>query len=550
MMILILDNYDSFTYNLYQAVGVLCPDVQVVRNDQITVAEMEKMGLQALIVSPGPGYPSSAGVSEAAIRHFSGKIPVLGVCLGHQAIGEVFGGKVVPAIQLMHGKSSDIRLLKRDPIFAGLPERVEAARYHSLIVERDSLPDCLTILAEDEVGQIMALKHREHLTYGLQFHPESILTGLGGRMLENFLNLVPGLSITPLNTPQSEIPPAQRNALKPYIFKAIEGENLTREEAFDAMSCIMSGGATNAQIGSFLTALRMKGETIEEITGFAQVMRNKGKNVRHDFPVIDIVGTGGDLANTFNISTTSSFVIAGAGAAVAKHGNRSVSSKSGAADVLEALGFHLNLTPDEATQCLNECGISFLFAPAFHGSMKFAAMPRKEIGVRSVFNILGPLANPAASDYILLGVYDEALMEPMAQVLMNLGIKGAMLVHGEDGLDEISISGPTRVCEIRDGKLIKYTIRPSQFSVPEGELQEIVGGTAEENACITMDILTGKERGPRRGIVLMNAGCALYTAGVAASIEDGIHMAEKSIDSGAALQKFNALKEMTNALKK
>lgn len=549
-MILLLDNYDSFTYNLYQAIGPLCPDIQVVRNDKITIDEMEKMGLQALIVSPGPGYPSSAGISEEAIRHFSGKIPILGICLGHQAIGEAFGGKVVPAIQLMHGKASSITLLKRDPILAGLPESIEVARYHSLIIQREGLPDTLEILAEDEVGQIMAVKHKEHLTYGLQFHPESILTGWGGRMLENFLNLVPNLSVTPLNTPQSEIPPAQRNALKPYIFKAIEGENLTREEAFDAMTCIMSGGATNAQIGSFLTALRMKGETTEEITGFAQVMRKKGKNVKHDFPVIDIVGTGGDLANTFNISTTSSFVIAGAGTAVAKHGNRSVSSKSGAADVLEALGFTLSLSPDEAAQCLRECGISFLFAPAFHGSMKFAAMPRKEIGVRSVFNILGPLANPAASDYILLGVYDEALMEPMAQVLMNLGVKGAMLVHGEDGLDEISISGPTKVCEIREGKLIKYAIRPSEFGVLEGKLDEIVGGTAEENARITVDILSGKERGPRRGIVLMNAGCALYTAGAASSIGEGIEMAKKSIDSGAALEKLNALKDKTNALAK
>lgn len=549
-MILILDNYDSFTYNLYQAIGPLYSDVQVARNDKITVDEMEKMNLQALIISPGPGYPGEAGISEEAIRRFSGKIPVLGVCLGHQAIGEVFGGKVVPTIQLMHGKASSVRLLKRDPIFAGLPESVEVARYHSLIVDRQSLPDCLEILAEDEVGQIMALKHKDFPTYGLQFHPESILTGMGARMLENFLNLVPNLAVTPLDTPQSEIPPAQRNALKPYIFKAIEGENLSREEAFDAMTCIMSGGATNAQIGSFLTALRMKGETTEEITGFARVMRKKGKNVAHDFPVIDIVGTGGDLANTFNISTTSSFVIAGAGVAVAKHGNRSVSSKSGAADVLEALGFQLSLSPEQATQCLKECGISFLFAPAFHGSMKFAAMPRKEIGVRSVFNILGPLANPAASDYILLGVYDEALMEPMAQVLMNLGIKGAMLVHGEDGLDEISISGPTKVCEIRGGKLIKYAIRPSEFGVPEGKLQEIVGGTAEENARITMDILTGKEQGARRGIVLMNAGCALYTAGAAASIAEGIELSKESIDSGAALQKLNALKDETNALAK
>ena len=277
-------------------------------------------------------------------------------------------------------------------------------------------------------------------------------------------------------------------------------------------------------------------------------MRNKCKTVSHSFPVIDIVGTGGDLANTFNISTTSAFVVAGAGVRVAKHGNRSVSSKSGAADVLEALGFRLNISPEQAEACLNQSGISFLFAPSFHGSMKFAAIPRKEIGVRSVFNILGPLSNPAASDYILLGVYDEEIMETMARVLMNLGVKGAMLVHGEDGLDEISIGAPTRVCEIRDQKLIKYTISPEEFGLDSAPLSEVVGGTAQENAVITERILSGTEQGAKRNIVLLNAGCALYIAGKANSISEGVSLAKDAIDSGKAMEKLNQLKDQLQAL--
>ena len=423
-MILLIDNYDSFTYNLYQMVGQLYSDVKVVRNDEITLEEIEALQPEALLLSPGPGYPSTAGITIDAVRRFSGRVPILGVCLGHQAIGEAFGARTVPAKRLMHGKASTVHLDSRCPLFYALPSEAPVARYHSLITEEKSLPACLKIAASDEDGQIMAVMHREHPTFGVQFHPESILTGCGKQLLENFLGRVAGLAITPFDTPKTEIEPAKRNALKPYIFKAIDGENLSQEEAFEAMDCIMSGGATDAQIASFLTALRMKGETTDEITGFARVMRKNAVQVGHSTSVIDIVGTGGDMANTFNISTTASFVIAGAGLKVAKHGNRSVSSKSGAADVLEALGVSINMTAPQAERCIKECGLSFLFAPCFHSSMRFAAGPRREIGVRSVFNILGPLANPAFASYIILGVYDEGLMETMARVLMNLGIKG------------------------------------------------------------------------------------------------------------------------------
>ena len=537
-MILLIDNYDSFTYNLYQMLGDI--DVQVVRNDKITLEEIEKLQPQALIISPGPGYPADAGITVECIRQFSGKIPILGICLGHQAIAQALGGKIVHAKQLMHGKASEIDLPTGNPLFSGLPQSIQVGRYHSLMVERDSLPDCLEVLAEDALGQIMAMRHKEHLTVGLQFHPESILTNGGKRIVENFLKQA-GLSV---QQEDIEIPAAQRNALKPYIFKVIDGNNLTQQEAFEAMDCIMSGGATDAQIGSFVTALRMKGETTDEITGFARLMREKARTVNNASCSIDIVGTGGDMAHTFNISTTSAFVGAGAGLRVAKHGNRSVSSKSGSADVLEALGVKINMTPQQAAQCLNQCGLCFLFAQSFHGSMRFAASPRKEIGVRSVFNILGPLANPAVAEYIILGVYDAELMEPMGTVLMNLGIKSAMIVHGNDGLDEISISDTTKVCEVRENKLIKYVLDPRDYGIPLQALSEVKGGSAKDNAAITLDILNGSH-GAKRDIVLLNAACALYTVGKADSIGEGLELARKSIDSGAALKKLRELEEIS-----
>lgn len=542
-MILMIDNYDSFTYNLYQLIGTLYADIKVVRNDEITIEEIEKMKPEALIISPGPGYPADAGISVEAIRRFSGEIPILGICLGHQAIAEAFGGKIIRAKIPMHGKGTEISVNTDCPIFAGLPEKVTAARYHSLVADVISLPVCLRVTATDGDGQIMALRHKEHPTYGVQFHPESILTEHGAGILSAFLCDVAGIK----NADREVIsmPKEKRTALKKYIAKAADGCHLTEEEAENAMNIIMSDGATDAQIASLLTAMRCNGETIEEITGFARIMRRKASIVPSAKSAVDIVGTGGDVAGTFNISTTSSFVIAGAGLNVAKHGNRSVSSKSGAADVLEALGVKLNLTPAKASACMKEAGIAFLFAQSFHKAMRFVAPARRETGIRTVFNILGPLANPALSDYILLGVYDERLLEIMAKVLMNLGVKGAMIVYG-GGLDEVTVSGVTTVCELRDRKLIKYEINPEDYGIKIAPKSEIVGGSPEDNAKITLDILTGKEKGAKRDIVLLNAGCAIYCTGAAESIEDGIKMARKSIDSGMAYAKFEKMKEFTN----
>lgn len=545
-MILLIDNYDSFTYNIYQYVGELHPHIEAVRNDEITIEEIETMAPEAILISPGPGYPETAGITKEVIRQFSGRVPILGICLGHQAIGEVFGGNVIPAEELMHGKMSKIFIKNTDPLFDGLEEEIYAARYHSLVVDAKNMPDCLEVLGTDEAGQIMALKHKEMPVYGIQFHPESILTEMGMRILENFLTDVAGIDIENRKK-EIDMTTMNQETLKPFLAKIVEGNHLTTEESYKAMDCIMSGNATEAQIASFLTGLRMNGETPEEITGFAKVMRAKAAVVPEETEAIDIVGTGGDLANSFNISTTSSFVIAAAGAKVAKHGNRSVSSKSGAADVLESLGAKIGLSPEEGRQCLEDIGVAFLFAQTHHGSMKYAGPVRAQLGVRSVFNILGPLANPAMTNYIVLGVYEEELLEPMAEVLKNLGVKHALIVFGDDRLDELSISSTSSVCEIKDGKITKYKIDPEELGLSLYSKDDIVGGTADENAVITRDILEGKEQGAKRDIVLLNAGAALYTIGKAATIKEGVEIARQAIESGKALEKLDEFIQYTNA---
>lgn len=541
-MILLIDNYDSFTYNLYQYIGELYPDIQVVRDDAATIEDIEKMEPQALIFSPGPGYPKDAGITLEAIRHFTGKLPMLGVCLGHQSICEAFGGTIVQAEKLMHGKASKIHLDLSCPLFNGLPETIDGGRYHSLIAQVKDFPDCLQVTARDDEGEIMAIAHKEYPIYGLQFHPESILTKEGKRILANFLNLIPGVSV-PVPAVQA---PAPKTALCKYATKVVDGNDLTEQEAVEAMDIIMSGGATNAQIASLLTALRMKGETIEEITGFAKGMRAKATHIEGCENTIDIVGTGGDLANSFNISTTASFVIAAAGTPVAKHGNRSVSSKSGAADVLEKLGVKIQTTPEEAKASIESIGLSFLFAQSYHPAMRFVGPTRKEIGMRTVFNILGPLTNPACSDYIVCGVYEKDLLVTMAKVFKALGLKGAMVVYGDDQLDEVSISDSTSVAELRNGEIREYTIKPEDFGLPRGTKDEIVGGTAEENAAITKGVLDGSIQGTKRNIVLLNAACALYTYGTVDTIQDGLTLATEQIDNGNALKKLQELIEFTN----
>lgn len=326
--------------------------------------------------------------------------------------------------------------------------------------------------------------------------------------------------------------------IKEAIIKLSRKQDLTYEEAEQVMNEIMEGKATDVQKSAYLTALSLKGETIDEITASAAGMRAHCIKLLHNMDVLEIVGTGGDGANSFNISTTASLVIAAAGVPVAKHGNRAASSKSGAADVLEALGVKIDISPERSAELLKKIKICFLFAQNYHIAMKYVAPIRRELGIRTVFNILGPLSNPAGANMELMGVYEEELVEPLAQVMAKLGVVRGMVVYGQDKLDEISMSAPTSVCEIRDGWFQSYEITPEQFGYTRCTKEELTGGTPEENAEITRRILSGEDRGAKRCAVCLNAGAAIYIAGKASTMEEGVRMAERLIDEGAAAKKL------------
>ncbi len=322
------------------------------------------------------------------------------------------------------------------------------------------------------------------------------------------------------------------------IHSLLNKESLPFETAREVMNEIMDGKATNAQIGSYLTALRMKGESIDEIAGSAASMRSHCTKLAPETDVLDIVGTGGDEAYTFNISTISAFVVSAAGVPVAKHGNRSVSSKCGSADLLDALGVKIDIPAEQSAEILKKIGLCFMFAQTYHASMKFAAPVRRELGVRTIFNILGPLANPAGANLQLLGVYDENLVEPLARVLANLGVKRAMVVHGHDGLDEISLCGPSTVCEVNGGKLNSFFLDPAQFGFEKCKPEELIGGNPEENARIAMDVLSGK-KGAKRDIVLLNSAVCLYMANSSLTLRDCVRLAAETIDSGKAMEQLH-----------
>lgn len=334
--------------------------------------------------------------------------------------------------------------------------------------------------------------------------------------------------------------------IKEVISKLIEQKNLSIEESKEVMKEIMSGSTSPVLISAFLVSLRMKGETVEEISGFAEVMRESSTLIKtkHDI-VIDTCGTGGDKCNTFNVSTISAFVVAGAGVAVAKHGNRAVSSKCGSADLMEALGIKIDILPEKIEKCLDEIGIAYLFAPGLHPAMKFASPVRKEIGVRTVFNILGPIANPARVKAQIIGVYSLNLVETIINVLKNLGHIRAMVVHGLDGVDEISLSGETKVAELKDGKIRFYNVKPEDFKMKSEKLTEVKAGSIEDNVKIAINILNGKEDA-FRDMVILNAGAGIFVGGKAQTLAEGIELAKKSIDSKFALKKLELLKEYTN----
>ncbi len=527
-MILLIDNYDSFVYNLKQYLEELGSEVLVRRNDQVTVEEAEALNPERIVISPGPGRPETAGVSIGIIKRLAGKVPILGVCLGHQAIAAAYGGKIIRAKKLLHGKTSPI-LHDGKTIFSGLDNPFSATCYHSLIVEERSLPSVLKVTARGPDGEIMALRHRRLPIEGVQFHPESILTRSGKRLLYHF---IAGTS--------EGIP------IKQAIDRVITGVSLTRQEAAGVMETIMGGEATAAQISAFITGLRLKGETVEEISGCARVMRQRARTLSTPPGriIIDTCGTGGDKSDTFNISTVAALLAAGASVTIAKHGNRAVSSRCGAADVLRELGVNIMAPPEILERCLEEIGIAFLFAPLLHSSMKHAFGPRQEIGIRTIFNILGPLSNPARASIQLLGVYSEALTETLARVLGDLKSQRAWVVHGADGLDEITLTSKTVVSELKDGEVKTFHLTPEEAGLSRCHPDDLKGGEPAENARIILEILKG-DTGPKTDAALLNAGAAIMLGGKAETLTEGVEKARAAIESGKAMEKLEKLRELT-----
>jgi anthranilate synthase/phosphoribosyltransferase len=515
-MILLIDNYDSFTHNLYQYLREITGDeVRVVRNDAVTVADVREMAPERIIISPGPGRPEDAGVSVEVVREFGGSVPILGVCLGHQAIGAAFGARIVQARRIVHGKVEEMELDGRG-LFRSVDSPSPFTRYHSLAVEEASLPAELEITARSADGEIMGLRHREYEVEGVQFHPESIASNLGKKLLRNFLHY-------------HRQPFVPRDALS----KLLSGENMTRDEAANFMEELTEGNLTPAQIAGFLVSIASRGPRPEEIAGCASVLQRKRTPVTIDRPVLDTCGTGGDGLGTFNISSLSALAAAACGATVAKHGNRAVSSKSGSADFYRALGIAIDLPPLFTQDLIRDHGFGFLFAPIYHGAMRHAAAPRRELGVKTIMNLLGPLVNPAAAEYQLIGVYAEEYVPIVAEAAHMLGIRKVMVVHGTDGIDEISVSAPTRAITIgEDGTPFEEVVDPANIGITGHALSDLAGGDAEDNAEIARQILAGGGPPAVRDAVIVNAAAALSVYGVAEEIGSGAERVRAAIADG------------------
>jgi anthranilate synthase/phosphoribosyltransferase len=530
-MIVLIDNYDSFTYNVYQYLARLTDEeIRVVRNDAITLEGLIALSPSRIVVSPGPGRPEDAGVSVEAIKYFAGKVPVLGVCLGHQAIGYAFGGKIVGAKFIKHGIAEEMTLDGKG-LFRTVGNKGTFTRYHSLVVEESTLPDCLEVTARSADGDIMGLRHKTLVVEGVQFHPESIASVAGEAVLKAFLSYRrEGMSFSKT------------------LSALMEGKDLTREQAELFMEDLTEGSLDERQTSAILTAISAKGPAATEIAGCASVLCRKKKSVPITKDLTDIVGTGGDGLGSFNISSMAALVAAACGVAIAKHGNRAVSSKSGSADFYEALGIKIDVSAEKSAAIIEKTDFGFLYAPVYHSAMRFAGPVRKVLGVKTIMNLVGPLSNPANAKYQMLGVYDKSLMAPVAEASKMLGSKRVMVVCSEDGMDEISPCLKTDVIELDDrGNEKKYQIDPAEFGISGCAASDLLGGDSLENAALARDLLCGKGR---RGIleaVALNAAATLYISGKTATIKDGYALAKTAIADGSVTRKIEEVREASRA---
>lgn len=536
-MILVIDNYDSFTFNIVQMLCAAGAQVETVRNDKIDVAGIAAKKPDAILFSPGPGDPDGAGVTLEAIKAFAGKMPLFGVCLGHQAIAQAFGGRIVRAKRLMHGKTSRLRHDGRG-LFAGMDQGFAAMRYHSLAVERESLPDCFEITAETEDGEIMGLRHKTLPIESVQYHPESVGTQGGARQLANLIELATGKRLAKAASPSMR---------KAILTKALAGSAPDEREAEGYFTAIMSGEANEIELASFLTALASTPVTPEALAGAARAMSGAGVRIDLDgLDVVDIVGTGGDGAGTFNVSTTAAFIAAGAGVPVAKHGNVASTSACGSADVLRALGCNLAAGPETVARCVREAGIGFLFARQLHPAMRFAAGVRKTLGFRTLFNLLGPLTNPAGAKRQVIGVPGETIAMTFAETFRRLGSEKCWIVSGEGGLDEIHPGGFTFVSALEGGVVKNRLLDAGGEYGERWTVKDVAGADAGTNAKLLLSVLEGADKGAYRAAAIENAAAVLAVADKAGSYAEALELARESVDSGRAAACLRKMIDISN----
>ncbi|MBN1898889.1 MAG: bifunctional anthranilate synthase component II/anthranilate phosphoribosyltransferase [Spirochaetes bacterium] len=541
MKILLIDNYDSFVYNIYQYLGELEPrsDIQVFRNDKITISQIKKLSVSHIIISPGPGRPKDAGISLEVVKKFSGKIPILGVCLGHQVIGEAFGGNIIHASHIVHGKTSVIHHTDTG-VFKDVANPFSATRYHSLVIEEKSIPSCLMITAKSEGDdEIMGVQHKEYATFGVQFHPESILTGEGKNILMNFLKIKKAEkpAVVSLSAPQEDI-------MKKSLDKLLLRKDLSFVETKEIMDTIMTGRASDSQIAAFLIALRMKGETGDELAGMAKIMQDKSIRIRSSNPMtVDTCGTGGDGAGTFNISTATAFVVCAGKVPVAKHGNRSVSSKVGSADVLEAGGYNLQKSPDQMAKELEENQFSFLFAPLLHPAMKYVMPARKQLKTRTAFNLLGPVTNPARVKYQIIGVFDFDFAPKMAKALQAIGTERAVVVSG-GFTDELTTCHENKVLFVTQKEIKPLQINIQKLGLKKGNRKEISGEEDPKKAFwMIQQVISGKANQTQVETVALNAGVLFWVCKKARDLKSGVDLALDLMKTQKALHKLEQVME-------
>lgn len=547
-MILMIDNYDSFVFNVEQYLKEMTDDeVITVRNDAITIDDIKKMNPSKIIFSPGPKHPKDSGICLEILNNTDelGNIPILGICLGHQAIGMNFGGEIKRLENPLHGKTSEITVLSENSVlFKNLPKKFKVMRYHSLYV--DDIPENLEVTAKSEDGVAMAVEHKSKNIFGIQFHPESIFTEYGKNMIRNFLNIE--VSETLQNDENSKNTNEKGNFIdmNKYLKKLQENIALTDTDFREICKIIDSKNYDIVQLGALLVLISEKSLYPESLTAFVKNILEYSTTFEDDSDMIDVCGTGGDGFKTINISTAVAFILGAMGVNVAKHGNRAISSKSGSSDVLDKLGVPLENSLANQIEKLHVKNLAFFHAPFFHKLVGEVREVRSRLGIRTVFNILGPLLHPNTKvKYQLVGLYHEPVHRLYAETLQLLGRKHALAVRGNDGLDEITICDDTKIIEVKDEQILEYTVSPESFGFKRAFHSEIEGGTPEENAEILIKILKGEEKSAKFDIVVLNAMFALYTADVVDHPAKAKDMVLEAIESGKVYEFYKNYVKIT-----